>query len=134
MFHKKPLCYLSSPYSLGNQGYNLRFHMDTWHALFGEGYVTPIAPLWSHFQDMIHPMDGELWMDFDFELIRHCDALIRLDARNEAQGYVQRESKGCDREVEFARSLGIPTFMHIDQLHAWAKQWTPPETPNSNAS
>lgn len=130
----KPLAYIASPYFLGNQALNVRFQLDIWHDLFGDAFVTPIAPLWSHFQNLIHPMDEEYWMDYSFELIRNCDALIRLDARNEAHGYVQRESKGCDREVEFARSLEIPTFFHVDHLHAWAKQWMPPETPNSNAS
>jgi hypothetical protein len=55
---------------------------------------------------MIFPHDYELWLEIDFAWVKKCDALIRLPG----------ESSGADREVELARSLGIPVYFSIQEF------------------
>jgi hypothetical protein len=50
----------------------------------------------------------EDWLALDFSCISVCDALLRLDG----------DSKGADREVAYARSLGIPVYLSLDTLIA----------------
>lgn len=63
----------------------------------------PIIPHLSHFWHQKFPRHYEFWMQLDFALVRDCDALLRLEG----------SSKGADREVELADSLGIPVFHAI---------------------
>ncbi len=53
--------------------------------------------------------DYESCMRQCFAWVRACDAVYR----------VQNESKGADREVELARSLGMPVFTSMEELRAW---------------
>ena len=62
-------------------------------------------------------MEYEQWMDFDFSLIEHCDAVVRLNA--EHGEYFQEHSPGADREVEFALRNDIPVFYGIEALEEW---------------
>lgn len=48
----------------------------------------------------------EDWLRVDFGLIRASDALLRMEG----------ESKGADREVEYARDIGKIVFMSIPEI------------------
>ena len=64
-----------------------------------------LSVLWQ----MIAPKTHEQWLELDLELVRRCDALLRIAG----------ESKGADQEVEFARANGIPVFYRIVDLLDW---------------
>jgi len=98
-------CYISSPYTLGSEGENVRISLKVADELINEGFA-PFAPLLSHFQHMMFPQDYEVWMSLDLEWIGACDCLLRLSG----------ESAGADRGVEFARSNEIPVFYTINQM------------------
>lgn len=51
----------------------------------------------------------EKWLDMCFVQLAKCDALFRMAG----------ESKGADREVEFAKEHGIPVFYNLDSLVLW---------------
>ena len=117
---KRPLVYVASPYSQGNVEWNVSFQCGMFHQLRDDDVVVPIMPLWSHFQDAIYHRPYEDWMDYDFALLARCDAILRLDAKNEAKGYFQHESGGADREVEHMRKMGRPVFFELADLYYWA--------------
>jgi hypothetical protein len=115
----KPLVYISSPYSKGSISKNVRFQHHIWEQLRRRNTVTPIAPLWSHYQDVHFPLTHAEWLDYDLEVIRRCDAVLRLDAGGPGL-YHQHESSGADMEVKFATELGIPVFYSVGDLYEWA--------------
>ena len=98
--------YIASPYTLGDVAKNVKLQLDTVDLLMNSGFV-PFTPLYSHFQHMSHPRPYEDWLTIDFEWIKSCDCLLRLDG----------ESNGADKEVEYATKLGIPVFYSIDDLY-----------------
>jgi nucleoside 2-deoxyribosyltransferase len=97
--------YIASPYTVGDQALNVRRQIDCFQDLVSEGFV-PFAPLVTHFIHMIHPMSYEEWMKYDFAWIQQCDCVLRLEGH----------SPGADREVEFAKHLGINVFYSIDEI------------------
>jgi len=120
---KKPLVYISSPYTKGDQLVNARYQCFIWNRLRSEGVVTPIAPLWSAFQHFIDPVNYQGWMEYDIEIVSRCDALVRCDVVHQWEDgsvYTQRESRGADMEWDHAIEIGIPTFIDINSLYRWA--------------
>jgi len=69
------------------------------------GHV-PIIPHLSHFIHIIWPKDYRYWMEWDLDLIKRCDALIRLPG----------ESAGADEEVEFALERAIPVYYWVKEF------------------
>lgn len=94
--------YISSPYSTGDQAVNVKKQIDATSILIDEGFC-PVTPLLTHFVHMCHPKSYEEWMAIDMELVKRSDCVLRLPG----------ESKGADREVGLARSLGIPVYYDI---------------------
>lgn len=97
--------YIASPYTLGNKLENVKRQMECGNILIECGYA-PFIPLLTHFQHSEYPQDYETWLKLDFEWIKSCDCLLRLDG----------ESPGADKEVEYAKSLGIPVYYSINKL------------------
>lgn len=97
--------YIASPYTVGDIAVNVRRQIDCVEHLMNLGFF-PFAPLYSHFQHIFHPRNYETWMEVDMIWVSKCDALLRLSG----------ESKGADREVELAKTLGIPVFYSIGEL------------------
>ena len=114
----RPWVYIASPYTRGDQAINTRFQMRIWDCLLDIG-VTPIAPLWSHFQHLHNPRPYRDWVDYDNQIIRRCDACLRLAATDEETGYRQHASTGADAEVLLFQSLGKPVFTDFRGLMAW---------------
>ena len=112
----KPWVYIASAYTKGDQAINVGFQLQMWHRLFDLG-VTPIAPLWTHFQHLHLPRPYKDWTSYDNEIISRCDACVRLAVRSGE--YVQHESSGADAEVELFRSQGKPVFFSVEELIAW---------------
>lgn len=97
--------YIASPYTKGDVALNVRTQIDCVDKLMGLGFA-PFAPLYSHFQHMIHPRPYEDWIAIDLEWVTVCDCLLRLDG----------ESEGADGEVEHAIANDKPVFYTIDDL------------------
>jgi len=90
----KPLVYVASPYTKGHAALNVRFQCDMFNEILQEDAVTPLTPLWSHFQEIIHPRPYEDWMTYDFELIAKCDAVLALNVELPHYKYFQTKSSG----------------------------------------
>lgn len=116
----KPWVYIASPYTAGDQAQNVRFQLKVWNLLVDNGRVTPIAPLWSHFQHLHQPRPYDSWVAYDNEIISRCDACLRLAAFDASNGYHQHESRGADAEVALFKSLGRPVFFSIEEMLRWA--------------
>lgn len=103
--HFKAVIYLASPYSNGDKQTNVDTQRRIAHVLLDLGYC-PVVPLLSHYLEEYRARPWEDWMQMDFELIRRCDALLRLPG----------ESKGADMEVALAQQLKMPVFYTINEM------------------
>jgi len=97
--------YIAGPISKGDQFLNVRKAIDAAHEVSLMGLI-PFIPHQNFLWHMFHPKPYEVWMDYDFDWIRRCDALLRIPGEN----------SGSDREVAFASKLGLPIFLSLDQL------------------
>lgn len=105
------LVYIAGPMSKGPLEMNIRNAVYAGRTLLSFD-INPVIPHLYCFMEMMFPLqDYERWMKFDFELIKRCDALLRIPG----------ESKGSDREVEFAQKHNIPTFRDIESLVQWKR-------------
>ena len=102
---KNAKVFISSPYTLGDTAANVRRQHDAFRALMELGYA-PFAPLLSHYQQIIHPVTYEAWLEWDFTWLRQCDVVLRLPG----------ESKGADAECALAEEEGIPVITTRKQL------------------
>lgn len=100
--------YIASPYTKGDVAINVKAQIDCADKLMGLGFA-PFAPLYSHFQHMVHPRPYEDWIKVDMEWVLVCDCLLRLPG----------ESSGADDEVEFAIQNKKPVFYSTRTLVKW---------------
>lgn len=113
----KPLIYVAGPIT-GDPHGCVRNAVATFEPLRAWGAV-PFFPQLSVLHEMIAPQDYETWMAYDFDVIRRCDALLRLPG----------ESAGADREVEHADRLHLAVFHWGEPaarraLARWIDEWT----------
>jgi len=97
--------YIASPYTLGDVAINVKRQIDMYDVLMDKGFA-PFAPLYSHFQHMVHPRPYQDWIKIDLVWVEVCDCLLRLDG----------ESSGADGEVKYAEELGLPVFYSVEDL------------------
>jgi len=97
--------YIASPYTKGDIAVNVKRQIDMADKLMDKGFA-PFAPLYSHFQHMVHPRPYEDWIKIDLEWVLACDALLRLSG----------ESTGADDEVQYAHDNSIPVFFELTDL------------------
>lgn len=108
----KPLVYVAGPIS-GNPMGAVRNSLPAFQFVVGVGGV-PFMPQWSVIAEMVQHLHYDIWMQYDFDIIRHCDALLRLPG----------ESPGADKEVVLATKLDIPVFMFDDPAtESWMSRW-----------
>jgi nucleoside 2-deoxyribosyltransferase len=98
--------YVASPYTLGDVAVNVKRQIDAVDELMNKGFA-PFAPLYSHFQHMIHPRSYQDWIKVDLEWVKVCDCVLRLEG----------ESSGADGEVKLAKELNIPVYYSFDELY-----------------
>jgi hypothetical protein len=129
------LVYTAAPITRGNQWHNGAQAGDAMLTLMKAGIavINPMLSMWCgverHVVQTFDPDATELipvgpsakahggfrelshqdWLDMDFEIIRRCDAVLRLPG----------ESSGADAEVAHAESLGIPVFYDIAEVIWW---------------
>jgi Domain of unknown function (DUF4406) len=97
--------YIASPYTVGDVAVNVKRQLDCADELMNLGFI-PFVPLYSHFQHLIHPRPYDDWLKLDFEWLPTCDCILRLSG----------ESKGADKEVQYATELNKPIFYSINEL------------------
>jgi hypothetical protein len=90
--------YVAGPLA-GNVGRNIREACRWADLLRHEGFV-PFVPHLSFFADLLFPRAYEDWIAYDFEWVKRCEALLRLEGA----------SPGADREVGVARACGASVF------------------------
>ena len=97
--------YIAGPYTKGDVALNVRNAFEVANRLADLGFA-PFVPHATHFWHMLFPRPYEYWLELDNEFLPCCAALLRLPG----------ESSGADKEVELARTLGIPVFTSIEGL------------------
>jgi len=97
--------YIAGPISLGDRVANIRQAILAADRALRAGH-TPFIPHLDFLWELVVESPYETRMSYDHEWIKVCDALIRLPG----------ESKGADREVVWARELGIPVYFGIDEF------------------
>jgi len=107
--------YIASPYNAGDKVQNVRLQIDAFHILRDLGYL-PIAPLLSHYINLVRDRSHKDWLEYDIELLKICDIVVRLRPMD-ANG-VEIPSPGADMEEKKAKELGIPyyEFQTLDEL------------------
>lgn len=100
-----PLVYIAGPLTKPDPIRTSR-HAIAVHLELLELKIPSICPHLSTFAHFHTPKDYEQWLWLDFEHIKRCDLLLRLIG----------DSPGADREVVFARELGLPIIFthHIE--------------------
>jgi hypothetical protein len=105
------LVYIAGPLSKGPLEMNIRNAVSVGRTLLASD-IDPVIPHLYCFMEMMFPLqDYERWLKFDFELIKRCDALLRIPGL----------SDGADREVSFAVDRGVPVFFDVETLLLWKK-------------
>lgn len=91
------LIYVAGPYSHGDVAANVARAIQVGHEVMDAGHA-PIVPHLSHFSHLQRQRPYEEWLKMDFELLKVCECLLRLEG----------VSSGADREVTLANERGIP--------------------------
>ena len=102
--------YIAGPISLGDRVANIRQAILAADLVLRAGH-TPFVPHLDFLWELVvgdAPYEGR--MAYDHEWIKVCGALIRLPGA----------SSGADREVVWARELGIPVYFSVDDFLAAA--------------
>jgi nucleoside 2-deoxyribosyltransferase len=96
--------YIAGPYSKGNVAVNIKKAIKYANELSEKGFA-PFIPHLSYYWNKLYPKSYEFWMQLDFEFVKCCDGIIRIDG----------ESAGADREIELAKKLNIPIFNSVNE-------------------
>jgi Domain of unknown function (DUF4406) len=118
----KPLVYLAGPITIPDPMENCHRAFKLATCLRDSGLVVPFVPHTTCIWHMVDPAGYEDWLAYDFEIIRHCDALVHFEGA----------SSGADREVAHATSCKLPVFWiyphhdgqeydGIGALYEWAR-------------
>ena len=99
--------YVAGPYSSPDPAVNTRNAILVGDDLLSRGF-TPFVPHLTHFWHMLCPRQYEQWLALDNEWVAVCDMLLRMPGA----------SSGADKEVELAKSLGIPVYHSVEELAA----------------
>jgi hypothetical protein len=102
--------YVAGPITKGDHMLNMRKAIEAAHQLREIGCFPFVPHLFAQWH-FLYPREYEDWMKQDFEWIRACHALFRVEG----------ESAGADREVAFAGEIDIPVFHTIEAVRAWVQ-------------
>jgi hypothetical protein len=97
--------YIAGPYTKGDVAVNVKKAMDVANDLMNLGFA-PYCPHLTHFMHINNPQPYEKWLELDNQFVPACDALLRIAG----------ESSGADKEVELAKSHGLPVFYSITEV------------------
>jgi hypothetical protein len=114
----KPLVYIAGPITKPNMIETAHRGISLYMKMIRHGVVVPFCPHLSVFAEFLDPntISYKFWLDHDFEVIRHCQALLRMPG----------ESSGADQEIDFANNQAkIPVFYlgedesGLEHLYDW---------------
>ena len=107
---QKPLIYIAGPITKGDHPSNIRNGIDAYKHVLDIGGL-PFCPMLDFLVRIVYPkeIDYELLLDYDFQVISYCSAVIRIPG----------ESAGADREEKFAKDNNIPFFTSWESLAMW---------------
>lgn len=113
------LLYLAGPYSL-NPAHCTHEAIMVGRAILdnpriGEFFsYSPVIPHLTFYWDSVAPMEYERWLDYDLDVLHHCEAIVRLPGK----------SSGADIELAYAMGQGKDVFT-FEQLPKPAQAaWT----------
>ncbi len=109
----KGLVYIAGPMTIGPREENMRRAFEAAEEIWKLGFA-PFCPQLSFVYDDMFKHTWEEWLVYDEFIITLCKAVFRIDG----------ESKGADREVEFARERFIPVFFTIGAFDIWSRHGT----------
>lgn len=98
--------YVSGPYSSGDTAVHVANAVRAGMRLRELGHV-PIIPHLSHFAHLIESRPYQFWMDWDLELLKRCDAVLRLPG----------DSPGAEIEVRAAQRAGLPVYHSVEEVN-----------------
>lgn len=99
--------YVAGPYSIGDTELNVEKAIAAGEELMQHGFV-PFVPHLNHWWHELYPHDWGEWLKLDKEWLLLCDGVVRLFG----------ESRGADRECEWARENDIPVFGSVAECMA----------------
>lgn len=108
-----PLVYVAGPISTPNPVTNTHKALVLGTRLRDTGLLVPFIPHALISWELACPADYETFMAYDFQIIRHAQAVFRMVG----------QSPGADRECHLAQKLGLPVFHAEQHLLVWAKDW-----------
>lgn len=94
---------VAGPYTHGDTALNVRAAVLAGLQIQQAGHLA-FVPHLCHFAHYLVPMGYEAWMAIDLRMLRRCDVLLRLPGH----------SPGADREVELAKTLGMPMYETVE--------------------
>ncbi len=108
----KGIVYIAGPMTIGDREENLAKGLAAAEKIWKLGFV-PFVPHLSFFYNDSYFHTWEEWLEYDETIIGiACCAVLRVEG----------ESKGADREEEFARQYNIPVFYEHKAFEEWAQE------------
>lgn len=99
------MVYIAGPYTKPDPCENTHKAIALGNEVWAAGYV-PVVPHLTMFWHTITPKPYGAWLAYDLEIMRRCDAVLRMPG----------ESSGADAEVDEAQRLGIPVRFSVGAL------------------
>lgn len=107
------MVYVAGPYTLPDPVVNTAEALRVATYLLDTELVIPIVPHLTMFWHLVHPHDYKDWLRYDAEVVKRCDALLRMPG----------ESSGADGEVRLADELKLQVFHEPTDVPPWAERW-----------
>lgn len=98
------LVYVAGPMSHGDQVLNVRAGVLAGLQIQQAGHLA-FVPHLNYYMHFLMPMPYEFWLSMDLRMLKRCDCLVRLPGH----------SPGADREVELAKTLGMPIYHSVEE-------------------
>ncbi len=105
MIERKPLIYISGPYTKPDPVTNLKRALKRAEEIHKMGLVA-FVPHLTMFWDLVHRHDYNTWLEMDLQYLLRCDGLLRFSG----------ESPGAEIEIAEARRSVIPVFYSIQEI------------------
>lgn len=109
----KPLVYVAGPYTKPEPVINTNIAVNVANALLETELVTVFIPHLCLLWHAITPKEEQFWIDYDLDVLSHCDALLRIPG----------ESRGADGEVGWCETNNVPVFNHPQEVVDWALEF-----------
>ena len=103
--YRRTRIYIAGPYTAPDPCINTNVALKMADTLWELGYA-PFVPHLCHFWHTMSPHPYEMWTEYVAEFLSSCDAVLRIPG----------DSTGSDKEVAYAKNLGIPVFYSLSTL------------------